>query len=625
MEQILFYISELKAIHPVLPVFAKISLIILICLIIYIPISLFAWIIEAAFRNFINLIIQNLKQFSIFLNNKVLFFKSTTDKLMKEFYSSYSSYVNYDAVNLKFSGHPLQKSLDDFEKTLLEAPNIAFKQEEEKKSLIQQLNTNLKNLSGGVENFKNMDIPSLDLDKEHVVEKKGAFSTLLIFVPLLISVIIVNTVLLNTFFGELLDQEIFGIPYSIPISLMFTFIEAGVGIMFGFMDRNKDDSAVNSSKIVSLTLGWIIILFLAGIELVLYFLVGCLYNETYDGDVGTLVEEVVDGNILQPFLDGGFLSFLGPIIVFALYLFGHQVSVAYFKYSKRTDLDRFKDDLDNKFKLYETIKSGMSNASDSIKNILNKIKEANLNFKRNKEDPEKILTDFGNKVNFHKKDISKAIQNVEKIKIPQPKVSVMQLSEQETQAFLRSNNIYLFLLIISISVMSILMPNKIVYGQNVIQFFGLNVLLGLIFSVFSLIFGILNVGKVDVALTQDGKIARFKIEKSSLLKILSSFLFILLVLSSFITINPSLNLASLVLMLITGLCLTACFYSGRKFLLAINTWYITIQVSWINLKIIICFILDLISRILSKLIEFLLPLIESLAFPIKFLLRKKTS
>ena len=63
--------------------------------------------------------------------------------------------------------------------------------------------------------------------------------------------------------------------------------------------------------------------------------------------------------------------------------------------------------------------------------------------------------------------------------------------------------------------MSILMPNKIVYGQNVIQFFGLNVLLGLIFSVFSLIFGILNVGKVDVALTQDGKIARFKIEKSS--------------------------------------------------------------------------------------------------------------
>ena len=37
----------------------------------------------------------------------------------------------------------------------------------------------------------------------------------------------------------------------------------------------------------------------------------------------------------------------------------------------------------------------MSNASDSIKNILSKI-EANLNFKRNKEDPEKTFTDFGN-------------------------------------------------------------------------------------------------------------------------------------------------------------------------------------------------------------------------------------
>ena len=85
-------------------------------------------------------------------------------------------------------------------------------------------------------------------------------------------------------------------------------------------------------------------------------------------------------------------------------------------------------------------------------------------------------------------------------------------------------------------------------------------------------------------------------------------LFITLILASLITINPSFNLESLVLMLITGLCLTACFYSGRKFLLAINTWFITIQVLWISTKVFICFILDLISRILSKLIELLLPL-----------------
>ena len=32
--------------------------------------------------------------------------------------------------------------------------------------------------------------------------------------------------------------------------------------MFGFMDRNKDDSAVNSSKIVSLTLGGLLLFFL---------------------------------------------------------------------------------------------------------------------------------------------------------------------------------------------------------------------------------------------------------------------------------------------------------------------------------------------------------------------------
>ena len=625
MEQILSYISDLALIHPILPVFANISLIIMICLIIYIPISLFAWIIEVAFRNFVNLLVKNLRQFSEFLTSKILEFKKNTHEIMQGFYSGYSSYVNYDSVDLKFSGHPLQKSLDDFEKTLIEAPNIAFKQEEEKKSLIQQLNENLKNLAGGVESFKDMYIPELELDKEHVVEKKGALSTLLIFVPLLISVIIVNTVLLNTFFGELLDQEIFGIPYSIPISLMFTFIEAGVGIMFGFIDRNRDENVANSSKYISLTLGWIIILLLAGIELVLYFLVGCLYNETYDGDLEALVEEAMSGNIIEPFLNGGFLSFLGPIIVFALYLFGHQVSVAYFKYSRRTDLDRFKDDLDSKFKMYEAIKSGMSSASESIKDILGKIKDANLNFKRNKEDPSKMLTEFGNKINSHKKDISSAIKNVEKIKIPQPEVSVMKLSEKETQSFLRSNNIYLFLLIFSMIVLSALMPTQLDYGKNTIDFFGLNVLLGLIFSGFSIILGILNMGKVDVGLTQDGKVARLVIEKSMLFKTFSILLFIILVAASFIILNPSLNLTSIVLMLISGLCLTACFYSGRKLTLAINTWYITIQILWINIKIILCYILDTITKILSKVIELLLPLIESLAFPIKFLFRKKTT
>ena len=623
MEQILSYISDLSSIHPILPVFAKISLIIMICLIIYIPISMFAWIIEVAFRNFVNLLIKNLRQFSEFLTDRIFELKKNTQEIMQEFYSGYSSYVNYDAIDLKFSGHPLQKSLDNFEKTLVEAPNIAFKEEEEKKSLIKQLNENLKNLAGGVESFKDMYIPELELDKEHVVEKKGALSTLLIFVPLLISVIIVNTVLLNTFFGELLDQEIFGVPYSIPISLMFTFIEAGVGIMFGFIDRNRDENIANSSRYISLTLGWIIIFLLAGIELVLYFLVGCLYNETYDGDLEALVEEAMSGNIIEPFLNGGFLSFLGPIIVFALYLFGHQVSVAYFKYSRRTDLDRFKDDLDTKFKMYETIKSGMSGASDSIKDILSKIKDANLNFKRNKEDPSKMLTEFGNKISEHKKDISSAIKNVEKIKIPQPQVSVMKLSETETQSFLRSNNIYLFLLILSMIVLSAIMPTQIDYGKNTINFLGLNVFLGLIFSAFSIILGILNMGKVDVVLTQDSKVARLIIEKSMLFKMFSTLLFLVLALASFITLDPSLSLNNIVLMLVSGLCLLACFYSGRKLTLAINTWYITIQILWINFKIILCYILDIITKILSKVIELLLPLIESLAFPIKFLFRKK--
>ena len=83
MEQILSYISDLALIHPILPVFANISLIIMICLIIYIPISLFAWIIEVAFRNFVNLLVKNLRQFSEFLTSKILEFYHAIANLKK--------------------------------------------------------------------------------------------------------------------------------------------------------------------------------------------------------------------------------------------------------------------------------------------------------------------------------------------------------------------------------------------------------------------------------------------------------------------------------------------------------------------------------------------------------------
>ena len=54
------------------------------------------------------------------------------DFLTDNFYEKYSSYINYDALNYKFNGHPLQHALDGFEKTLTEAPQIAANEELEK-------------------------------------------------------------------------------------------------------------------------------------------------------------------------------------------------------------------------------------------------------------------------------------------------------------------------------------------------------------------------------------------------------------------------------------------------------------------------------------------------------------
>ena len=101
---------------------------------------------------------------------------------------------------------------------------------------------NLEGLSGGVTSLKNIDIPELELDKGQVIRKKSALSSLFLFIPLLIAVVLVNTSLLNTFFDELMGgREIFdNLPYSIVIALMFTFIELGAGVAIGFQEREKE-------------------------------------------------------------------------------------------------------------------------------------------------------------------------------------------------------------------------------------------------------------------------------------------------------------------------------------------------------------------------------------------------
>ena len=96
-----------------------------------------------------------------------------------------------------------------------------------------------------------------------------------LFLPLLLAVITVNTVLLNTFFDELLDgQEVLDIPYAIVIALMFTLIETGIGVVFGYQEKESAGNRSGANHRVIYVFGWAVIASLAVVEWFLYLQIG---------------------------------------------------------------------------------------------------------------------------------------------------------------------------------------------------------------------------------------------------------------------------------------------------------------------------------------------------------------
>ena len=204
----------------------------------------------------------------------------------------------------------------------------------------------------------------------------------------------VNTVLLNTFFDELLDGlEIFDIPYAIVIALMFTLIETGVGVVFGFQEREIERGEQKAGNYVTFAFGWLIIIGVGMVEFFLYLLVGTSMN---DLDAEEVKDGLIDGLYLELFLAGGWLSLLGPTIVLGLYIFGHRVSTAFFDFIKESDLERFKIDLDERYDLFSSLKTGINEFSDKIDQLLSRIQNENTQLNKAKAASSSNLDAFRN-------------------------------------------------------------------------------------------------------------------------------------------------------------------------------------------------------------------------------------
>ncbi len=227
----------------------------------------------------------------------------------------------------------------------------------------------LSSLSKLIDRHNDVEVPALQLnDQDHDRRRQGSTS-LFVYSPLLIAVIILNTFLLSLFFNEILPEEYplgFGIPIKLShiIAFMFTAIEVGIGIFFGTSEYNSTKSSAVMT--VTKTFGWTILLMLAMVEFLIYLFLSL-------AEAGGLViafETLTTTEIIVQ----GWMALFGPIIVMALFIFGHQVSHALLQVRHTDSLHKLQKNLD----ITDSRLDGIAERVDSLATRITELKEAEL-------------------------------------------------------------------------------------------------------------------------------------------------------------------------------------------------------------------------------------------------------
>ncbi|MDA9655147.1 hypothetical protein N9T15_01710 [Pelagibacteraceae bacterium] len=619
MDNFIAQIELLSNIHPYADDVAKASIYILILLIAFIPLSLVLWLTSIALDKTIGSLITTFNKTSEYLFHSARLSIDTAKKKLDKFYNNYSTMANYDNPSYKLSGHPIQEQIDKVQQELQEAPDILRDKNEKKMGLIKNLHSLLSTLSKKIKNLEMPTVPELELDKSTEIQKKDAKSRLYLFIPLLVAVMFVNSFLLNTFFDELLDGreiDIIDLPYSIFIAVMFTMIEAGIGVVFAFFKRPERTSHELADKTVIFAFGWFVIIGLACIEFILYFLVG-----TSEIDFDEVRDALLEGQWVEIFLMwGGWMSLLGPCIVFALYIFGHQVSTAYFLYTKYSDLERFKKDLDDRFNTIQGTDKSFNNIKDNTKNLLVDIKKENLVLEA--EDTKSFkskIEDFLTALKSQIKNLKEATNKAEKLEIPPPKIEVVKMNKTETESLLRKNVFYLAIILSSFFIFYSLFTNITVLEIDNIYF---NLFLSLILISLSSVLGLLTYPKVKVYNTEGGgEIAKLVLQPLGISQkvIVFTLLGLLTVLGLYL-FNINVSLDNIIYFLLYLFCIGACFFVGKNLLQSISSWIAFINYISKHFFALICNVIGIIIKIVSGILDFIIKIFNGLGYPAKLIL-----
>ena len=256
---------------------------------------------------------------------------------------------------------------------------------------VEELTNQISRLEGMIDLHSSTTVPELDMSEADYDRRKEGASSLIIFIPLLVFVVILNTYLLNMFFSEILNPNIYLFGFGIPIQLshvvafMFTAIEVGIGVYFASAEYHQEKKTTVTSVIR--IFGWLVLAMLIFVEFFIYLKLS-IFNATFM----ELFEAWSDLPTAE-FVIGGWMAIFGPIIVMSLFIFGHQGTTAYMKVMHTDALNNLKKSLDDSDKKLNDLSSLVERIQENLKSLKVTSSEIHTNIEDSNEVVSNIQSD----------------------------------------------------------------------------------------------------------------------------------------------------------------------------------------------------------------------------------------
>jgi hypothetical protein len=449
MLQWLQWIETFSAINPYLPGVIKFGVGALVMLGVLIPVSIVATVLDSASKVAITQLLSYLKTLSSRLYDgiasHVVFCAEILNKFIADNSVKYG--FNPDLANAEVA--KAQGVIDNIEEHGRSFPGII----ESRLSPISDRYADFEDRLQEIEGMKlepmNLDIPDVEILDQDINDRSKGLTNLFIFVPLAAFMLIINTFLLHLFFDNMgIDVTIIRlirINLSHVLAFIFSSIELGVGAYVAFAEFKKPklDDRIDVYK----SMAWMVFIILAMIE-------GFIYLQL---SLSLSPEQIWLSKkpVFQLLFEGWMLLF-GPLIVTALFLFGHKVTEGYLLFRSVINVKRLKRELDDAHNKSIATNKAIINYNSQLKEVIQKLKDYRIALR---ESPDTILpeSEFLSDLETRVSNAREVLESFSSIREGSQATIVTEVNQEEVRKVFYQMVFYAILMAISVAASTFVM------------------------------------------------------------------------------------------------------------------------------------------------------------------------